>query len=525
MPVLLGLAFVTAALGSSRPALPRSVAWLNGWTAAYIAFCARLVGSLPFAEIATARAALVAHGRSLLARRLCLAPMADELEGAYLIAGTDRPKVDRAVAGSAPGSPPTRSRCTPPPSSGCRRGRCLQRARSLRRRRPPDRRRRRRGLEGRRREGDRRLPQGAGACDDARARRRRAEEGLATREGGPGRQGRAAALGRSAGGLQRWVSEQFGAPRDEGGARSLPRAARARRRRRLRARLRGRQARHLGERRPDHRRRRRAPRRRPRRDDELRAHRRLGRARRRRCAPRLRGAARTLGRPALADDPARRRDPHEPRRPDPPRKALDAQGIAAKDAAVTLKRHPYYVGKLYAQGRNYEPEELRAVTVRLAELDHALKGGSRLAPDLELERALIEITEPRVEGQRREPSSAPSAPRRTDRCRGPTTAAAAAASPMSWHGRGRSSIAAGSSVSGDAGQPGRRDGRTGSVRRSATSPSRTMDGGTAPRSGRGEESVPRSENSSCERFGDDREGVTLERGPIRSSASLAEATR
>ena len=37
-------------------------------------------------------------------------------------------------------------------------------------------------------------------------------------------------------------------------------------------------------------------------------------------------------------------------------------------------------------------DELRAATVRLAGLDHALKGGSRLAPELELERALIEIT-------------------------------------------------------------------------------------------------------------------------------------
>ena len=75
--------------------------------------------------------------------------------------------------------------------------------------------------------------------------------------------------------------------------------------------------------------------------------------------------------------------------------ALEARGIAAKDAAVTLKQHPYYVGKLYQQGRNYSPHELREVTVRLAQLDHALKGGSRLAADLELERALIEITQPR----------------------------------------------------------------------------------------------------------------------------------
>jgi DNA polymerase III delta subunit len=55
--------------------------------------------------------------------------------------------------------------------------------------------------------------------------------------------------------------------------------------------------------------------------------------------------------------------------------------------------HPYYVQKLYAQARNYSPDELSDVTVRLAELDHALKGGSRLANDLELERALVEVTE------------------------------------------------------------------------------------------------------------------------------------
>ena len=74
---------------------------------------------------------------------------------------------------------------------------------------------------------------------------------------------------------------------------------------------------------------------------------------------------------------------------------LESQGIAPREAAVTLKRHPYYVGKLYQQGRNYTSDELRNVTVRLAKLDHALKGGSRLPPDLELERALVEITAPR----------------------------------------------------------------------------------------------------------------------------------
>ncbi len=83
---------------------------------------------------------------------------------------------------------------------------------------------------------------------------------------------------------------------------------------------------------------------------------------------------------------------------------LEAQGVAAKDAAVTLKRHPYYVGKLYQQGRNYTADELRQVTVRLARLDHALKGGSRLPADLELEQALIEITRPNERaGPAREP--------------------------------------------------------------------------------------------------------------------------
>ncbi|MBV8081115.1 MAG: DNA polymerase III subunit delta [Actinobacteria bacterium] len=75
--------------------------------------------------------------------------------------------------------------------------------------------------------------------------------------------------------------------------------------------------------------------------------------------------------------------------------ALEAEGLSAKDAAARLKQHPFYVQKLYAQARNYSREELRRVTTRLADLDHALKGGSRLAPDLELERALVDVTQPR----------------------------------------------------------------------------------------------------------------------------------
>ena len=71
------------------------------------------------------------------------------------------------------------------------------------------------------------------------------------------------------------------------------------------------------------------------------------------------------------------------------------EGLSAREAAARLKRHPFYVEKLYAQARNYGPDELRQGVVRLAELDHAVKGDSRLAVDLELERALIDITRPR----------------------------------------------------------------------------------------------------------------------------------
>jgi DNA polymerase-3 subunit delta len=75
--------------------------------------------------------------------------------------------------------------------------------------------------------------------------------------------------------------------------------------------------------------------------------------------------------------------------------ALAEEGLSPREAASRLKRHPFYVEKLFAQARSYDADELRAAVVRLAELDHAVKGGSRLAVDLELERALIDLTRPR----------------------------------------------------------------------------------------------------------------------------------
>lgn len=68
------------------------------------------------------------------------------------------------------------------------------------------------------------------------------------------------------------------------------------------------------------------------------------------------------------------------------------EGVRPSEAASQMRRAPYYVQKLFAQAENFTPDELRGVVVRMADLDLALKGGSKLPGDLELERMLIEIT-------------------------------------------------------------------------------------------------------------------------------------
>jgi DNA polymerase-3 subunit delta len=74
---------------------------------------------------------------------------------------------------------------------------------------------------------------------------------------------------------------------------------------------------------------------------------------------------------------------------------LESQGLTPADAASKLGMKPYPAQKLFAQVRNFSAAELDDALVRLADLDHALKGGSRLANELELERALVDITRPR----------------------------------------------------------------------------------------------------------------------------------
>jgi DNA polymerase III subunit delta len=72
---------------------------------------------------------------------------------------------------------------------------------------------------------------------------------------------------------------------------------------------------------------------------------------------------------------------------------LRDQGVRSADALSQLgTRSAFYADKLYKQSEEFSAEELRAATVRLAELDLALKGDSRLAPDLELQRALLDLS-------------------------------------------------------------------------------------------------------------------------------------
>ena len=74
---------------------------------------------------------------------------------------------------------------------------------------------------------------------------------------------------------------------------------------------------------------------------------------------------------------------------------LAREGVRPKDAAGRLKLHPFQAEKLARQAEGFSSEELDDATVRLAQLDHALKGGSRLAPDLELQLAVADLVRER----------------------------------------------------------------------------------------------------------------------------------
>src|SRR5207245_1477612 len=75
-------------------------------------------------------------------------------------------------------------------------------------------------------------------------------------------------------------------------------------------------------------------------------------------------------------------------------RAFAAEGVSTAEAAKRLRKREFPVRKAYAQAEAFPDDELRAALVRLAQLEVAVKGGSRLPDELELERALVDVTRP-----------------------------------------------------------------------------------------------------------------------------------
>ena len=74
--------------------------------------------------------------------------------------------------------------------------------------------------------------------------------------------------------------------------------------------------------------------------------------------------------------------------------AMAEEGLGARDVAARLKIKDFPARKAMQHAERYSRAELDAALVRLADLDAAIKGASRLSSELELLRALIEITRP-----------------------------------------------------------------------------------------------------------------------------------
>lgn len=77
-------------------------------------------------------------------------------------------------------------------------------------------------------------------------------------------------------------------------------------------------------------------------------------------------------------------------------KALLEAGVPAEEAGKRLGLKPFPAKQLAKQAEALSTEELRDGVVRFARLDHALKGGSRLAPDLELQLAVADVARERA---------------------------------------------------------------------------------------------------------------------------------
>lgn len=72
-------------------------------------------------------------------------------------------------------------------------------------------------------------------------------------------------------------------------------------------------------------------------------------------------------------------------------KTLLEAGVSAEEAGGRLGLKPFPAKQLAKQAEDFSVEELREGVVRFSRFDHALKGGSKLAPDLELQLAVADV--------------------------------------------------------------------------------------------------------------------------------------
>jgi DNA polymerase-3 subunit delta len=77
-------------------------------------------------------------------------------------------------------------------------------------------------------------------------------------------------------------------------------------------------------------------------------------------------------------------------------KAMLEAGVSVDEAGAKLGLKPYPARQLAKQAQAFSVEELGGGVVRFARLDHALKGGSKLAPDLELQLAVSDVARERA---------------------------------------------------------------------------------------------------------------------------------
>src|SRR5688572_7736027 len=103
---LLGLALAAAALHPAVPEAAAALVWVDAWLAAYLAFCARLVGGLPYAQVESGTAVLGLVGGALFLTLLVHARRRWAWRSAAVACGLVLVVVAwRSVLGDAPPAP------------------------------------------------------------------------------------------------------------------------------------------------------------------------------------------------------------------------------------------------------------------------------------------------------------------------------------------------------------------------------------------------------------------------------------